>query len=229
MSATIRDNSGSISRHGRTNGASPSSRLKYAVFLLIGLMMAYVLWHFERFLIDPTHPVWQHYEPFKWLLLPHGVAGACALFLAPLQFSNRLRRRFLPLHKIIGSIFVIAVFILGPVGIYIQYMDEGQGAARSFTWETVIQAGLLMTTTAIGLYFALQRRITQHRQWMIRGYAVALSFVEVRVILGLTGLDQPLDWHVIETIVWTCTAMALLVADIANQVYERRSGRAAPA
>jgi Predicted membrane protein (DUF2306) len=71
-------------------------------------------------------------------------------------------------------------------------------AARSFTWETVVQSGLLMTTTGIGLYFALRRRITQHRQWMIRSYAAALTFLEIRVILGLTGWDHPLDWHVLE-------------------------------
>ena len=31
-------------------------------------MAAYVLYRNERFLIDPAHPVWQHYE-FKWWLL----------------------------------------------------------------------------------------------------------------------------------------------------------------
>jgi len=205
MSAMTGDESVSISR-----GGPPSTSVeKYAVFAFIGLMMLYVLWHFEQFVIDTTLPVWDHYAPFKWWLLPHGVAGACVMFLAPLQFSNRLRRRYLTAHKTIGAIYVASVFILGPIGIYIQHMDEAQGAARSFTWETVVQSTLLMSTTGIGLYFALRRQITQHRQWMIRSYAVALTFLEIRMIMGLTGWDQPLDWHVLETVVWTCTAMTM--------------------
>jgi hypothetical protein len=53
-------------------------RAKYLLFALIGLMVAYVLRHNESFLIDAKDPVWQHYQPFKWWLLPHGLAGACA-------------------------------------------------------------------------------------------------------------------------------------------------------
>jgi len=226
MSTTVRDDSVPLARGGRNSGVPPTSGLKIAAFTLIGLMMLYVLWHFEGFVINSQHPAWGHYGPFKWWLLPHGVAGATAMFLAPLQFSNRLRRRFLPVHNTIGAIYVIGVFILGPVGIYIQHLDELQGAAVSFTWETVIQSGILMTTAGTGLYFAVKGRITQHRQWMIRSYCAGLTFLQIRVILGLTGWDQPLDWHVLETIVWTCTAMALLVADIANQLYERRATRA---
>ena len=55
---------------------------------------------------------------------------------------------------------------------------------------------MLMITTGFGLYFALKRQFTYHRQWMIRSYAVALTFLEIRVILGVFGLDQPFDWHV---------------------------------
>jgi hypothetical protein len=93
----------------------------------------------------------------------------------------------------------------------------------------MIQSSSLMITTGFGLYFALKRQFTYHRQWMIRSYAVALTFLEIRVILGVFGLDQPLDWHIIETVVWSCVASSILIADIANQLYEghltRRTAR----
>src|SRR5258705_11426055 len=101
-------------------------RPKTIVFAVIIAMMAYVLYHNERFLIDESHPVWQHYEPFKWSLLAHGVARACALFLAPLQFIERLRRRHTVLHREIGGIYVAGVFVLGALGVYIQFLDDGQ-------------------------------------------------------------------------------------------------------
>lgn len=198
-------------------------RLKYPVFTVIVAMMAYVVYHNERFIIDAANPIWNHYEPFKWWLLPHGLAGGCALILAPLQFWESLRQRHTVVHRTIGTIYVIGVLILAPVGLYIQYQDEAQGAARSFTIETMIQSSTLVICTLFGLYFALRRQFTYHRQWMIRSYAVALTFFEIRVILGVFGLDhQPMDWHTLETVVWSCVASSVLVGDIANQIYESR-------
>jgi Predicted membrane protein (DUF2306) len=167
-------------------------RAKYVVFAFIAAMAAYVLYHNESFLINAAHPVWRHYEPFKWWLLPHGVAGACALILAPMQFWERLRLRFTTLHRVTGGIYVTSAIILAPLGVYIQFLEKAQGGANfGLIIASTVDAILLLTTTAIGLVFALKRMFPQHRQWMIRSYAVALTFLQVRLILGLTGLDQP--------------------------------------
>ena len=91
-------------------------RAKNLVFAGIAVMAAYVLCNNESFLINPAHPIWQHYEPFKWWLLPHGLAGACALVLAPMQFSDRLRARFAKLHRITGRIYVTSAFVFAPIG-----------------------------------------------------------------------------------------------------------------
>jgi len=51
---------------------------------------------------------------------------------------------------------------------------------------------------------------------MTRSFAVALVFLEVRVIGGLGGWES-LDVHANETIVWFCLAFAILSADLALQ------------
>jgi uncharacterized membrane protein len=203
-------------------------RPKTLVFAVIAAMGLHVLYHNERFLIDSAHPVWQHYAPFKWWLLTLGLAGVCALFLAPMQFWDRLRLRYTMLHRVNGSIYVATVFVLAPIGVYIQYLDEAQGGARSFTILTVIFAGSLMITTGLALTFALKRMFRQHRQWMTRSYALALVFLEGRLILGLTGLDQPFDWAVTETVIWSCLAVAVLLGDLANRWREVAAARARP-
>jgi Predicted membrane protein (DUF2306) len=114
---------------------------------------------------------------------------------------------------------------LAPAGVYMQYLDEAQGASRSFTIATVVDAAILMITTSLGFVFAYKRMIQQHRQWMTRSYAVSLVFIQVRVVLGLAGLDQPFDWAVTEMVVWSCVAFSVLVGDIANQVYELKTTR----
>ena len=69
-------------------------RPKYVVFALIALMMGYVLVHNERFLIEPDSPMWPHFSNYGWWIVTHAVAGVAALFLAPFQFSDRLRQRY---------------------------------------------------------------------------------------------------------------------------------------
>jgi uncharacterized membrane protein len=191
-------------------------RPKYLIFAFVGLMVAYVLNHNESFLIHGNDPVWHHYQPFKWWLLPHGIAGACALLLGPMQFSDRLRKKYAKLHRVVGRLYIGGVFVAGPLGFYIQFFQERFGATRSFSIAGAVDAALWMTTTAIALLFILRGNVNLHRQWMTRSFAVAIVFLEVRVIGGLTGWDT-LGPKAIETIVWVCLAFAVLAADIVLQ------------
>jgi uncharacterized membrane protein len=195
-------------------------RAKTALFGFIAVMVAYVVWHNESFLLQPQHPVWQHYQPFKWWLLPHGIAGACAILLGPMQFSDRLRRRYTKLHRVLGRIYVGGALIAAPLGAYIQFFEERSGGPRSFSIAATADAVLLMATTGIAFAFILSGNVQKHRQWMTRSFAVALVFVEVRVIGGVTGWDT--NPAAIETIVWTCLVFALFVADVVLQLQERR-------
>jgi hypothetical protein len=198
---------------------------KALVFGVIALMAAYVLYHNERFLVEPMNPVWDHYRSLGVFLLTHGVAGATAMILAPMQFIDRLRLKFTKLHRVAGRIYVTAALVLAPFGVYAQWLDEQLGIFRhSFTIETFIQASILMITTGFGFYFGWRRMIPQHRQWMTRSYAAALTFFEIRIVVGIMGWDQPgADPALLETVVWCFTATAVLVGDIANQIYELKT------
>jgi uncharacterized membrane protein len=182
-------------------------------------MLAYVLVHDESFLVNPKDPIWSHYQPFKWWLLPHGVAGACALLLGPMQFSYRLRSRFRKLHRVLGRMYVAGVFIAAPLGVYIQYFEERLGETRSFTVAAIVDAVLLMGTTAVAVAFILKGNVRQHRQWMTRSFAVALVFLEGRMVGGVTGWEN-LGNHTDETIVWACLAFSILSADLVLQLQE---------
>lgn len=209
----------SPARHG-----SWLPRPKYLLFAFIGLMYAYVLWNYEGFLFNAKDPEWTHIESFKWWLLPHGLAAACALFLGPLQFSDRLRQRYAKLHRVLGRIYVAGVFVGAPLGIYIQHFEERMGDTRSFTIATVLDAGVWIFATSMAMVFILQGKVQQHRQWMTRSFACALIFLEVRLIMGLTGWDK-----FSEAIVWSCVAAAFPLADLVLYWEELRRRRPIPA
>src|SRR5215212_7538966 len=186
---------------------------KYVVFSAIAVASTYVLYHNERFLVDSSHPVWQHYAPFKWWLLPHGIFGAIVLLFAPLQFSDRLRKRFTRAHRIIGRLYVAGAILLAPLGAYIQYYQERMGAPRSFTILAVVDAAMLMTATGLAFLFAFRRKIALHRQWATRSYALALVFIAARFVMGATGWET-LGVEIVQAIIWSCLALALVFADI---------------
>ena len=195
-------------------------RPKYVLGLFIGLMLAYVIVHNEAFLVNAQDPEWQHIHPFRWWLLPHGLAGACALLLAPMQFWDSLRCRYAKLHRVVGRFYVGGVLIAAPMGFYVQYFQTRAGGSdASFSFAAATQAFTWMVTTLIALAFILRGKVEPHRRWMTRSFSVALVFLEVRVLLGVTGWEN-LGPHVVEATVWGCNVFALFAADLVLQWQE---------
>ena len=200
---------------------------KYVVFTAIALASTYVLYHNERFLVDSNHPAWQHYAPFKWWLLPHGIFGAIVLLFAPLQFSDRLRKRFTRAHRIMGRLYVAGAILLAPLGAYIQYYQERMGAPRSFTILAIVDAAMLMGATTMAFVFAFRRKIALHRQWATRSYALALVFIAGRFFLGITGWET-LGIEIVQAIIWSCLALAVPLADLSLNWRELRNVSSVP-
>src|SRR5215831_15797200 len=152
--------------HGATNRFW--LRQTHLLFGGLGVMLAYVLYHDESFLAHPKDPIWLHYKPFKWWLLPHGLGGACAILLGSLQFSEQCRQRYQKLHRVLGRIYVVGVFVAAPLGVYSQCFEERLGDSRSFTVAAVVNVILLIGTTTVALVFVRKGRVQPHRQWMTR-------------------------------------------------------------
>ena len=197
-------------------------KAKYVVFTVIALASAYVMYHNERFLVDSSNPAWQHYEPFKWWLLPHGIFGAIVLLFAPLQFSDRLRQRFTKTHRVMGRLYVIGAMGLAPLGAYIQYYQERMGAPRSFTVLGIVDATMLIGATSLAFLFAFRRKIALHRQWATRSYAIALVFIGGRFVMGITGWET-LGVEIVQAIIWSCLALAVPLADVSLHWKEIRA------
>lgn len=204
-------------------------RPKHLVFALIFAMMGYVLVHNERFLVEPENPYWAHSATYGWWIVAHVIAGAAAMFLAPLQFSERLRRRYTSLHRASGYVYVAGMSVLAPLGAYIQYISEElHGSPRSFTVLAGVNALMLFVVTGVALVFARRRRLTLHRQWMTRSYAVGLVFFANRFILGVTGLESA-GVEIVQAVIWGCLAMSVILADVVNDWQELRRTVPVPA
>lgn len=194
---------------------------KHLFFIFYGLITLFVIYRYELRFLDSKSPVWEHFAPVRWWLIPHGVAGAVALVLAPLQFSNRMRQRQLWLHRILGRLYVGCVLISAPVSVYIGFIQGPPGLEMA----SIVQGGGWIVTTLIALYCIRAGNVAQHRQWMLRSYPFAMVFVFTRAILAIPFIERMGVVGVV-SVVWTCIAAACFIPSLIiswRSIFPRRA------
>ena len=136
----------------------------------------------------------------------HGLTGAICLCLGATQFSTRLRQRHARVHRILGRCYVIGVAISAPLGIYITMLRN----ELPLRVAVITQASLWLLTTAVAFYCIRHRNFREHRQWMIRSYAITLIFLTDRVLDAIPALSD-LDTDASPNVVWLCNIIAWVV------------------
>jgi hypothetical protein len=116
-----------------------------------------------------------------WMVLPHAIAGTFALLTGPFQFSSRLRRRHPKLHRVLGRLYVGAVFLAAPLAVAMAARYHHRHAIYFLT-ATSIQSTAWVIATTCAFLAARARRLPQHRLWMIRSYGVTFTFILTRVV-----------------------------------------------
>jgi uncharacterized membrane protein len=184
------------------------SQSKLVFFLIFGLLTVFVTYMKNARVFDPTSEIAQHFAPVRWYLVPHAFFGSLAMLLGVFQFSNRLRARYLKIHRTLGYIYVFSVFVAGPLAI-----PMTMRAGPSLVAASSVQSFGWMLTTAIALYCVRQGNIAQHRRWMIRSYPFAMVFTVARMIIPLPPVRR-LGAAGVDTVVWTVIAMAAILPNI---------------
>ena len=175
------------------------------------------------FLFDAQSPHWKHIAPFEWFLLPHAVAGIVALMAGPLQFSTRIRASRLALHRLIGRIYIGAVAIAAPIGLYIGVAFEPSPLRE----EQVAQGGFWFLCTLVAFLAIRKRNIALHRAWMVRSYAFTFIFVSSRLgaVPGLQVVNK-LDVTQLTNMLWYLIVAAFLLPDLYNAAVALYGARA---
>ena len=124
----------------------------------------------SRRFFDPSSPTTQHNKPALGYLFVHGSFGALAMLLGVLQLSNRLRARYLKVHRALAYAYVVSVFVAAPFAIPVALKID----SLSLIAASAVQAFGWMATTAIALYCVRNGNIVQHRRWMIPSYFFAI-------------------------------------------------------
>jgi uncharacterized membrane protein len=157
---------------------SDRSRFNTVLWISLGLTALFVFITSEVLLVT-DYPMYHAYRlqviADRHLLVPHTLGGVIALLAGPIQFSSRFRQRYLKFHRVLGRAYVVSVFVGALTGIALS-------AGRPGMPGTCVQAAAWIVCTTAALVTARNRQIAQHRQWMIRSYAVTFTFVSSRVL-----------------------------------------------
>jgi len=124
-----------------------------------------------------------HFAGERTLVLTHILPAMLFMLLGPLQFVRGLRSRYPQIHRWSGRIFLTASAIVGITGLRLAFgktvggIDEKAAIALFGTF--------FLISLAKALWHALHREFLQHREWMIRGYAIGLAVATIRPIMGM--------------------------------------------
>ena len=148
------------------------------LWVSLGLTTLFVFITSELFLVT-DYPMYHAYRlqviADRHLLIPHTLAGMFALLIGPINFSSRIREQHLKLHRFLGRIYVLSVFVGAATGVAL-------ASGRPGFPGTSMQAAAWIVCTTAALLAARNRHVIQHRQWMARSYAVTFTFVSSRVL-----------------------------------------------
>jgi len=171
----------------------------------------------------------QRYYDHPYLALVHIAAGFLFMTLGPLQFVGAIRNRWLRFHRWCGRIFfvaslvgVLSAFVFVPV----------LPIFGTFTSKVAASIGgaLFLICLVKGYWHIRRFEIAQHREWMIRAFAIGLGISTFRVLIPLLmmpplKLTFPETW---DTVTWLGFTLNALIAEVwinVTRPYAQRFGR----
>jgi uncharacterized membrane protein len=186
--------------------------LPVVLVTLLAIALYYISGEFKYFSLDPD--VLGNYFPIKWWLVGHLTGGILALIIGPFQFWTKFRNRNLKLHRNLGKIYLIAILI---AVISSTVMAWTASLSVHWTWAVSLQGlAFAWIVTAFMAYRTIrQKRVQEHRKWMIRSYIVTFAFITFRWINNSeAAMELGSFVERAPTIAWAVWAIPLLVAEI---------------
>ena len=197
-----------------TSAAATRSNSRLFIALALGALALFAMWFVNRSALPYFGFSEAHYGPYfwprRWWLLLHIAGGVTALTVGLVQLWLGLTNRTAALHRALGKLYV-AVIAVGSIG--------GFYLALTIPSNVPYAAGLFflcvawVITTSMAVFAIRRRNVPQHREWMMRSYAVTFAFVTFRF-----GVDALVSQGVSASeaqgvMAWACWALPLLVLE----------------
>jgi uncharacterized membrane protein len=145
------------------------------------------------------------------IFIVHAVSGGFGLISGALQFNRTILSKHKPTHRLIGKIYLYAIWITSVAALWSAFVfDVTIPAKLAFGILAVLWFG----STTVAYLRIRKRRIREHREWMIRSFSLSLFFVTFSFwVPGLTESSLPYE-VAYPLAVFLSWAVNLLVAEL---------------
>ncbi|WP_433945047.1 DUF2306 domain-containing protein [Paenibacillus sp. SN-8-1] len=150
---------------------------------------------------------------YYFVLYLHIATGIIAISIGWIQFIESIRKKYSSLHRTLGKIYSGCVIFSGGAGLFIAFNATGGWISTvgflllSLSWLYTVIKGLRA--------IVVEQDLHNHKNWMLRNYALTLAAVTLRIYLPvcmlLFGFD---DFYVYyRAIAWLCWIPNLIFAE----------------
>jgi uncharacterized membrane protein len=190
----------------RPRSRSQKKLIFFAIFFAVTVFVTFMK---NREILNPASDIARHFSPAMMFLIPHAIFAGLAMIMGAFQFSNRLRAKYLQVHRVMGYMYVVAVMIGAPIAIPL----AARVSTPSLVAASAVQAFGWMLCTGIALYCIRNGNVREHRRWMIRGYPFAMVFTVARLLIPIPPILKS-GVVGIEIVVWTSIALAAFLPSV---------------
>ena len=131
---------------------------------------------------NPAADLDAHFASERALVLTHILPAMLFMVLGPLQFVRGLRSRYPQVHRWAGRIFLAASAVVSVSGLKLAFGKTVGGLDEKAA--IILFGTFFLISLSKALWHALRYEFAQHREWMIRGYAIGLAVATIRPIMG---------------------------------------------
>lgn len=147
----------------------------------------------------------------------HVISAFVFVVLGPWQFVPRIREKKLWLHRWSGRVFVLAATVAGVSGLLLGFTTALEFGGMSEAAPIFVFAPILLFSLGKALFHILRREVAQHREWMLRVFAIGLAAGTDRIIalpflLSPAVRQAPQDF--IGITFWMAFTLNLLAAEV---------------
>lgn len=152
--------------------------------LLFWIFIFAITHHFMRgadHFLEMTKEALGKYFNLRWVLIAHITAGGGALVIGPLGFWNRLRMRYVKVHRWVGVMYLLSILVSSGTALVLSFTTVYE-VNWAYAFSAQVWVSVWIISTIMAYRAALQKKFVLHKEWMTRSYIVTLAFI----VSGLT-------------------------------------------
>jgi len=184
----------------------------YFFMLMVQITLRYIPLSSEVSFLQIKQTEVSNIKAYLPIFYVHVYSAIFVLLAGFTQFNPKILSRYSKIHKWLGYLYAgLVLFLAAPSGIFMGYFANGGLMAKT---SFVILGVLWFWFTLKAILLILKRKVTVHKKFMYRSFALAASAITLRLWkVILVYLFHPAPMDVYQIIAWLGWIPNLLIAE----------------